>query len=215
MAIKEIDLDLSRVGPPSSPVADLLNEANRRIDEFFATERNKRHPKFIPSDAVLLYKAMAHVTEEKLTFGEIYCEWGSGFGVGPCMASLLGYRAIGIEIEKELVDISRSLADDLGIEVTFVEGSYLPEGFDSYQGFGGEELVTEAGWITAETTLQGNVRYPGTDFDIDEVDLFFVYPWPGEQEFMLDMFDAIAAEGAVILVYFGDREIRAFRRSYR
>lgn len=212
MAIQEIELDLGPPVPPRPSVAGLLKEANRRIDVFFETERNKRYPKFIPSDADLLYRAMAHLAEADLTFGRVYCEWGSGFGIGACLASLLGFDATGIEIETELVENARSLAEDLGIDAAFVEGSYLPEGFDSYNGVGGEELVRESAWFAGDTPPQGSVRYPGAGFEIEEVDLFYVYPWPGEQEFMLEMFDAVAAEGSVLLIYFGDGEIRAFRR---
>ena len=54
--------------------------------------------------------------------------------------------------------------------------------------------------------------YEGMDCDIDEIDLFYVYPWPGEQELMHDLFDAVAAEGAILIAYYGDKDIAAFRK---
>ena len=44
MAIQEIDLPLDPAVSPPSDVAKLLKEADRRIDTFFETERNKRYP---------------------------------------------------------------------------------------------------------------------------------------------------------------------------
>ena len=48
--------------------------------------------------------------------------------------------------------------------------------------------------------------YEGMDANLDEVDIFFIYPWPGEQEFVLEFFQAVAADGALCLIYLGDDE---------
>jgi hypothetical protein len=50
------------------------------------------------------------------------------------------------------------------------------------------------------------------DLGIDEIDLFFAYPWPGEQEMMLKLFDALAGEGAIFIAYFGDQDIHLYRK---
>ena len=51
------------------------------------------------------------------------------------------------------------------------------------------------------------------DHSLAEVDLFFVYPWPGEQEMMLKLFDAVAGPDAVLIAYYGDREICLYRKT--
>lgn len=211
MAIEEIELDLSdRIIPKN--VATFLKEANRRIDVLFDTERNKPMPKYIPGDADLLYAALSFLTKEDIPLGRVYCEWGSGFGLGACMAAMLGYEAYGIEIEPYLVEMSKDLAEDMGIDVEILEGSYIPEGFDSYGGVGGEELVKPGEMFGG--VEDGYVPfYEGMPYGTDEIDLFFVYPWPTEQEFMQEMFDAVAADGAILLAYYGDGEMCAYRKT--
>lgn len=214
MAVEEIALELPPATGNKLPdsVARYLEEANRRIDVLFETERNKRTPKFIPSDSELLYAALARVTEQDLPLGRVYCEWGSGLGLGTCMAALLGYEAYGIEIEPTLVEISRELAENSGIDVRILEGSYIPDGFESYGGVGGEELVRPEHFFGGGTDHFAPT-YEGMPCPTDEIDVFFVYPWPTEQEFMLELFDALAAEGAIFLAYYGDGEICCYRKS--
>ena len=48
--------------------------------------------------------------------------------------------------------------------------------------------------------------------DPAEVDLFFVYPWPGQEQMMMDLFTAVSDEGAILLMYMGEGEIEAFIR---
>ena len=45
------EIDLPRLKSPELPpeIAHLVKESDRRIDEFFHSERNKRYPQFIPS----------------------------------------------------------------------------------------------------------------------------------------------------------------------
>jgi hypothetical protein len=214
MAVEEITLDLPTATGQSLPatVATYLEEANRRIDVLFDTERNKRTPKFIPSDSELLYAALAQITERDLPLGRVYCEWGSGLGLGTCMAAMLGYEAYGIEIEPSLVHLARELAEESGIDVRILEGSYIPDGFESYGGMGGEELVRPEHFLGGDGTFYAPT-YEGMPYATDEIDLFFVYPWPTEQEFMLEMFDALAAEGTIFLAYYGDGEICCYRKT--
>ena len=48
--------------------------------------------------------------------------------------------------------------------------------------------------------------------EVDEIDLFYVYPWPGEQELMHALFETVAAEGAILVAYYGDKDIAAYRK---
>ena len=50
------------------------------------------------------------------------------------------------------------------------------------------------------------------DIGLDEIDVFFVYPWPGEQEMMLKLFDSVASEDAILIAYYGDQEICIYRK---
>ena len=51
------------------------------------------------------------------------------------------------------------------------------------------------------------------DIGLDEIDVFFVYPWPGEQEMMLKLFQFVASEDAMLICYFGDQEIFIYRKA--
>ncbi len=201
MAVEELELELDQ---------GALAEADRRIDELFDTERNKRIPKFIPGDPALLYSALADITKRELPLGRVYCEWGSGFGIGTCLAAMLGYEAFGIEIEPSLVQISRQLATDTDNEIEIIESSYIPEGFESYDGVGGEGLVLPENFLGGATDEEPP-HYEGIPYPTDEIDVFFVYPWPGEQEFMQELFGALAGDGAILLAYHGDGEMCAYR----
>src|ERR1700693_1411701 len=95
----------------------LLHEANRRIERFC---RQAHIPGFVPSDYPTAYGALRAVAADSVAPGNLFCEWGSGFGVVTCLAAMLGFDACGIEIEGELVDAAQELADDFGLPIEFV-----------------------------------------------------------------------------------------------
>lgn len=211
MPIKEIDLKIEEKKLPEK-VKNYLREANLRIDKLFETEKNRKVPRFIPCNDELLYHWLSAIKDSDLCLGQVYCEWGSAYGVGTCLASLLGYESYGIEIEASLIEASKKLAEDSNISVTIIERDYMPEGFECYEGSGGAELIRPENFTYRE---RSGLRpsYEGMDADLDEVDLFFIYPWPGEQEFVLEFFQAIAADGALCLIYLGDDEFGLYQKT--
>lgn len=211
MAIHQIDLKLAGITPPPE-VKRFIAAADRMMDEYDAAHPYREKPNFVHCDPTLLYAALAYVTKLDLTVGRVFCEWGSGFGMGVCLASLLGYQAYGIEIDPDVVRYSRDLARSQNIAVTILETSYFPEGFSSYAGAGDDELILPPGYPEDGSAPRHWPRYEGTDFDTDEIDVFFVYPWPKEHEMMVALFDAVAADGAVLIAYYGDGEICAYQK---
>ena len=209
--IEQIDLQLDE-SPLPKQVKNFLTEAESRIDKLFDTEKNRKVPRFIPSNAELVYKHLSAIVSGDFCLGNNYCEWGSGYGVGTCLASLLGFDSFGIEIEPSLVTASKALAKKTHIDVTIIESDYMPEGFDCYEGSGGAELIRPENYVCG-TNEHLDVSYEGMEINLDEVDVFFVYPWPGEQEFMLEFFQAIAADGALFLVYLGDDDFVLYRKT--
>ena len=111
MSFHQLTLKLKPDEMPQN-VADLFAEADRRCDEFFAAGLGRRYPRYIPSDPSIVHAAMVYLKEEGFTRGNVFCEWGCGYGVATCLASLLGYEAYGIEIEPELADLGTKLAED-------------------------------------------------------------------------------------------------------
>ena len=211
MAIEELDLDLSTAQLPDD-VSSLLEESERQWDQFFASQSNRRFPRFLPSDVALVFTAIEYVTRHDLALGRVFCEWGSGLGTATCLAALLGYEAYGIEIEAELVELSRKMARALAIPVEILCASYIPEGYESYSGVGGEDLVQSETFSYPGAAIDPEPRYDGMDIEIAAIDLFFVYPWPDEQVLMQKLFDAVAIEGAILIAYYSAREICVYRK---
>jgi hypothetical protein len=208
MSYQEIPYTVEEYELPDAVQAFIV-EADRRCDLFYDQKLNKRYPRYVPSEPAQVYAALRHVTEKGLPLGQTFIEWGSGLGVGTGLATLLGYEATGIEIEETLVESAEALLESQALSAVFLPVSYIPDGFMTYEAVSGHDIVRDDSF---GHHLDGNPRYEEMDIDIEEVDLFFVYPWPGEQEMMLKLFDAVAGEGAILVAYFSDRDICIYRK---
>ena len=185
-------------------VQRLLHDARVRADSFIETHKDNPAAGFVPSDYELVYAALKTLHDSAGVLpGRMFCEWGSGMGVIASLAALIGFDSIGIEIDARLVQASRSLACDHGIDVQFVEGSYVPDGHHC------EEDFDESHVMTLE---QGHAAYDELGLDPDDFDCVFAYPWPGEDDVVTAVFDRYAARGAVLLTYHGQDGILARRK---
>lgn len=203
MSIREIELELD--SKPPRPIKNFLSEADRRCDHFFDTGANKTIPRFLPANYELIHAALADLQQNHPLLGNRFCEWGSGLGTATCLAALLDFEAWGVEIEQELVARARTLAEDFSLPARFLQTSLLPPGFDFLSTQGALELLKPSGNSLAS--------YSDTDWTLDEIDLFYTYPWPEEQEATLALFDAVACEDAYLLCYYGDDELCAYRKT--
>ena len=205
MPLQEIEYEADSPKPPE-PFAALIAEADRRWADFWADGGNRRYPRYVASEPTQVYAALKFVRDQELALGDSLLEWGSGFGVATCLAGLLGYEATGIELQPGLLEVAEALALSHRIDVRFVHGSYIPEGITEYETLGGSDILTPE-----RTAPESSFTYPEMDIPLDEVDVFFVYPWPGEQEMMLRLFEAVSGDGAILIAYYGDREIALYR----
>jgi len=213
MAIEAIAME----GPEarvSDKVARLIATCSRGWERFFADNDDHQAPRFVPSVPERVFAVLEEVTTRNLPPNRVFCEWGSGFGTATCLASLLGYEAYGLEIEEELVRLSRAIARRLGMPVEILCTSLFPEGYEAYSGVDGLELVTPESRSdrNANDEDRGLLRYDGMEIAIADIGLFFAYPWPEEQALMQQLFDAVAMEGAMLVVYHTDKDIRVFRK---
>ncbi|MEM1223477.1 MAG: class I SAM-dependent methyltransferase [Verrucomicrobiota bacterium] len=208
MAYEEIDYEAQSPKVPE-PFAALIAEADTRWGKFWDQQLNKRYPRYVASEPAQVYAALKYVREENLALGDCLVEWGSGFGVATCLAAQLGYEATGIELEEGLVDIARELAASHQITTEFIATSYIPEGYISFETIGGSDVTIDDSF---GHSLDHTPVYDEMETPINEIDVFFVYPWPGEQEMMLKLFDALAGEGAILIAYYGDRDICLYRK---
>lgn len=205
MAYEQVPYEVSDIELPVE-VAAFISEADRRYEVYQSEGLHKRYPRYVPSEPAQVYAALKYTRDEGLPLGTNFIEWGSGFGVATGLAALLGYAATGVEIQEDLIEKAESLLESEQIEASFINCSYLPEGVIEYETLGTTDLEVDS------YGHEASPLYEGMDLPIDEIDLFFVYPWPGEQGMMLKLFDLLAGEGAILIAYFGDREINIYRK---
>src|SRR5215475_14116487 len=123
-------------------MARLIETCSRGWERFFADNDDSHAPRFVPSVPERVLAVLEEVTTRKLPPTRVFCEWGSGFGTATCLAALLGYEAYGLEIDEELVRLSRAIARRLGIPVEILCTSLLPAGYEASSGGDGAALVT-------------------------------------------------------------------------
>lgn len=124
--------------------------------------------------------------------GRRFLEWGSATGVITIMADLLGFDAFGIEIDGMLVDQARELAARHGSRARFTTGSFLPTGYRWRPG-GREERPG--------TILEGESGYLQLGMPLEEFDVVFGYPWPGEEAMMLDLMRVHGRSDATLMIH--------------
>ena len=199
-----VRLDLPDVLPPApAKVTKFIEDAESRIDSFIESRLNDPIPSFVPSGFPVVYGALRHVADRHLAPGPLFCEWGSGAGVVTCMAAMVGFSACGIEVETDLVDLAIQLARHHHLRVDFHYGNFVPHG--------GQEIaedVEELTWLA----VGGPDPYSPMDMEIDDFDVVFAYPWPGEEGVIERLFDCFASDGALLMTYNGGEGVRLFRR---
>lgn len=204
MPLSTIEMPDLMDSPPPTParVAELLRVADGRIDRFVNREGRRIHG-FVASDYMAAFSALQWIQDNGLLSGHAFCEWGCGFGVVTMLAALAGMDACGIEVEGELIDCAEKLADDLEIPCQFAVGSLIPDGADRLV-----EFVEDVAHI--DTDSPG--AYDELGLDVDDFDLIYVYPWPGEERYLEDIFEHYAAKGALLLTYHGIEDLRLQRK---
>src|SRR5919201_3555341 len=162
MAIEAIEME-SPGARISDTVARLIATCSRGWERFFADHDDHQAPRFVPSVPERVFAVLAEVTTRNLPPNRVFCEWGSGFGTATCLAALLGYEAYGLEIDEDLVRLSRAIARRLGIPVTMLCTSLLPAGYATSAGGDGVALVTPASVRAHHDTAEarGSLRYVG------------------------------------------------------
>ncbi len=210
MAYEPIEYEPSSV-QLEGPARDLIEASEARFEAFYAKQLQKRYPRYIASDPAEVQAALEWLAAEGLVLGDRFLEWGSGFGLATGLASLAGYDACGIELREGLVAIARELMASQGITADFLNTSYIPEGLIAFDSADGEDLVHDDSF---GRQMDGDFVYRADGMEIypAEIDLFYVYPWPGEQSMMLKLFDAVASPDALLLAYFGQRELCLYRK---
>ena len=182
-------------GPVPPEVVEFLDEADSRITQFLRSQRDSTN--FVSSDSVTVYQSLRAIAAAQLAPGNVFCEWGSGFGVATSLAAMLEFSAYGIEVERSLVDAAQALADDFGLSAEFVHGSFIPPGAEALV----DEAYVECSPDSFRLVTESDRAYHDLGLDSYDFDLVFTYPWPGEESVVQRLFERCAAEGALLLTY--------------
>lgn len=194
MALIEIELpDSSILSSQTQQTDSLIDESNEAIERFMLADQEVIE-NFVTCDFYLAKSALAWIHRENLLTGGRFCEMGSGFGVVAMLAAHMGMEAIGVEIEQVLVDQANALADQLGNDARFYCGSFIP-----YETLDELEVGRDIQNVSVE---EGDV-YREVGVGMQDIDLFFAFPWPGEEIFFEQVFEKWAATGAMLLTYRG------------
>ena len=95
------------------------------------------------------------------------------------------------------------MADDLGLPAKFYCGTFVPRDISGIL-----ELAREVEHVD---THEGEV-YDEIGLGLDDFDLFFAFPWPGEQHFFEAVFQAGAADNSLLLSYRGRDGMHLLRK---
>ena len=184
------------------PTIRLIDDANEQIESFMLADHEVIE-NFVTCDFFLVAQTLRWIQANHLLAGNRFCELGSGFGVVAMLAADRGMESIGIEIEPVLVRQSIALADRLGVSVQFFCGSFVP------RGAGVSRFATEMKRVETE---EGDV-YREIGLAMEDFDLLFAFPWPGEEPFFEAVFDACACDGAMLLTYQGREGMSLLRKT--
>jgi len=184
--------ELCLSAPVTGQAEQLIASGESRILEIGAAHRNTRLPAFVPADYRAVFLALQAIETNKLAPNRRFCEWGSGLGIVAMLAQQLGFEAVGIEIERELVAEANQLARKQQNSARFVHGTFIPESV--------EHLADTQDDLA---TLGRGVAdgYDELGLDADDFGLIYAYPWPGEEAVIESIFDAVATHGALLLTY--------------
>ncbi|MBW3570595.1 MAG: hypothetical protein KY467_05775 [Gemmatimonadetes bacterium] len=167
----------------------------QRFDE--EVRQHDWHP-FVPADYEHVLQTLLKLRAPGLRF----LEWGSATGVITIMADLLGFEAYGIELDAQLVDVARGLAERFDSRARFVAGSFVPAGY-RWKSRTGDNRIGTIGY--------GQSGYPELRHPLEDFDVVFAYPWHGEEEMMLDLMRAYGGSGARLVLHGGAHGARVYR----
>ena len=199
------EIELPRIhGPLPRVVASFLEDAQIAADHFHYTHRDQPISGFVASDYRQVFFAIEHLKQTGLLRGRYFCEWGSGLGVVAGLAANRGFLSYGIEVEPLLVEASVKLLQRHQFDVVIGCGSFIADGLTIP-----ELNHQEMSWIN----LEADSGYPLIELEPSDIDLFFVYPWPGEDRFVQELFEQCAQTGAILLAYLGADELACWQKT--
>lgn len=165
-------------------------------------ENDRDFSMFVAADYSLVYRTLLQYQHRFTRF----LEWGSGTGVATIMASLLGFESYGIEIEPGLIERSRQLAGKYRAKAVFVEGSFIPDGYDWNAEHADEHFRSRAHGVSG---------YDQLDLELRDFDLIYAYPWPDEESLFHDIMRQCSGRNSLLLTYHVREGMKVTRHTRR
>jgi hypothetical protein len=189
--------------PVPADVQRRIERARARIEAFQDRWDRPQIEQFVAADYTLVYQSLCWLRQRQPTIGQRFLEWGSGFAVVSALAAQLGFDAIGIEAEPDLLREGGKTVRDWEAAVELVHGNFLPPG--------GESLADDPTLPSLGHPVASGYEQLG--MDLDDFAVVYAYPWPGEDGFHESVFDRYAAAGAMLMLFCGPNDIRLWRKA--
>lgn len=202
MALEELVFEVKET-ELTRDVSQWLLTAKKRIEAYWDSFREKPLPQYVECDFEYVAQALRSCADQKLVDGNLFCEWGCGFAVVTGVASILGFEAIGIEVEEFLVAEGRKLLQGAKIQAELWQGNFLP--------LGARALAEDADPLVSLTHDDEPV-YEDYDMSLSDFAIVFAYPWPGEEHFLKSVFHRYARRQALLLLYRGPYQVELYRK---
>lgn len=187
--------------PVDESVRRALFDAGEHAWRAFRDRQGDLFHAFVPADYEGAHTALLELRTERGAAAERFVELGSGVGIVTLLAAMLGFEAIGIEIDPWLHEASLDLAERFEVEdATFVRGSFVPAAFQPVVDRAEPELLTIADGVDAWDELGE---------DLDAFDVVYAFPWPEQEELLEQLVQRHARPGATLLTYDGSEGWRA------
>jgi hypothetical protein len=198
----EIDWDWERAIPEDTQA--MLRRADELLQAYWDNWVRRPIEQYVACDFRDVWRALVTVRERNLAPGNLFCEWGCGFGIVTALASHMGWGAVGIEAESFLVDEARKFLALEKIDAEIWHGNFLP--------LGSERLAKHQSQH-ASLFHQVSAAYTKHDMQLDDFAMVFAYPWPGEDGFLKEVFREHAAHDALLLLFRGPYELELYQKA--
>ena len=156
----------------------LIEEGMTLFSEFDRSVRERSFHPFVAADYNVVLETLLSLRAPDRSRAPTFIELGSGHGVITIMADLLGFDAVGIELDASLVAIARDLAKRYESNARFVAGSFLPLGY---------RWKSESGDSRMGTLGSGPSAYMELGRALDDFEIVYAYPWEGEAPIIRDL----------------------------
>lgn len=206
MGVEVIEPDFGDV-PVTARAEALIRDGEKCIEAFYRDLDGDTHRGFIPSDYRAAARLLVWLKTDGNCWGNQFLEWGSGFGIITGLAALAGFNAHGLEQDAELHQASVDLLNQHTLKARMEQESFIPTRFDYFT-----DGVAQSHQLIAQP-CRNDYDYPALEMNLDELDVIYIYPYPGETEMVIDLFERAGGEGAILITYLEDGQFGLYRKT--